>query len=271
MSNYSIRRAGKNDLPGMQRLWQRCFGDPQEYVTRFFSALYGAGEGRVAERDGKLAAMALGLDLMELETAEGERLPCRYLYAVCTAPEARDQGLGSRVSQAVEANIVLPADPGLYAYYTRLGFQNFFYVQERRFSPQELAPAAGEICCPCTSAQYGRLREAQLKGRTHLVFKQQALEYQGALGPLFSLFGGCAAVEAAGRDGVLVKELLVPREARQAAIQAIAGKFPGKSLLVRVPAEAGADSRPFGQLLANTVEGLHLKMGDVPYFGLAFD
>ena len=85
--------------------------------------------------------------------------------------------------------------------------------------------------------------------------------------------GGCAALEKAGEDRILLKELLAPDGAETAALTLLAASCPAKTYQFRTPPGAGSPgtSLPFGM-------AKHLGEGKRPpfapegcYLGLAFD
>lgn len=267
-----IRKAEPSDQKSLKKLWQLCFYDPAAYIDSFFEKLYPYGQAWLAEGPGgEPAAMAMGLELMELRCPDRSPLPCRYLYAVATGPTFRRAGLGAALSRATASDLVLPAEESLYAYYEKLGFQDFFYVKEFSVEPGAAVQNVGNLPEPCSPEEYKRIREARLCGRIHLDFCAAAIAYQKQLGELYALCGGCAAVERGEREEVWVKELLVPEDAQKAAITGLCRLFPRKRLVIRTPADGGADCRPFGQISREMARKMPAAKGAAPYFGLAFD
>lgn len=270
VKGFTLRPSVFSDRQQMKNIWAACFGDPEESIDQFFNALYMDGCAMVAEKDARLAAMASNLRHMSLLTADGRTFPCGYLYAVATLPEFRGMGLGAALSLAAGAELVLPAESSLYSFYGKLGFQDYFFLREETVTPAA-ADDAGAPVLPCSPAEYAVIREAHLKGRTHLVFSEQAICYQASLGPLYKLCAGCASVEEWPNGQICVKELLVSEENREKAIQALAARYPGKALILRSPAMDKTQCRPFGQLAAVYAEMCQPAEGDIPYFGFAFD
>ncbi len=142
-----MRLAGTADFPALYTLWQEAFGDSPAAVKGFYEAFPNC-RTYVLEQDGRLAAMAHVLPrTLRLE----EDVSAGYLYAVATAKDLRNQGLGKRLLAGVEQDakdvgfvclLTVPAEAGLISYYEKLGYVPAF---GRKHSPfpggREIAPA----------------------------------------------------------------------------------------------------------------------------------
>lgn len=61
MSELSFRLSREGDVPELARLWREVFGDDEDFISEFFRLLWRPEYCRVAEAEGKLAAMGFCL------------------------------------------------------------------------------------------------------------------------------------------------------------------------------------------------------------------
>ncbi len=125
----------------LKKLWIDTFGDSEEYVSLFFDCGYAPAECFAEIVDGKAISVLYLLDGF-IKTEE-KFFKGRYLYAAATATEHRGKGIMAKLireaqSYADNNNIsfisLVPADEGLYGYYSRFGFEavmkNFVSVKK---------------------------------------------------------------------------------------------------------------------------------------------
>ncbi|MCM1151762.1 MAG: GNAT family N-acetyltransferase [Alistipes sp.] len=110
-----------------KELWQKAFGDEEEFVDSFLMRYYSRRRMLGVERDGRLAAM---LHILPFESELGRT---SYIYGVATDPEYRGRGLASQLlhealqrcdERGDDATILIPT-PGeawLRDFYGRFGF-----------------------------------------------------------------------------------------------------------------------------------------------------
>lgn len=271
MKDAVIRKALAEERAGLKEIWRACFHDTDSYIDCFFDSLYVDGCATVADLGDGPVAMAMDLDGMTLKNPNGDSFPCRYLFAVATLPPFRGKGLGKAVSQATNTNLVCPAEDTLFTYYEQLGFRNYFYVDEWETVRGEYAASASGKAAECSASEYADLREAMLKGRTHLTLGKKTLAYQAKISHLLRLCGGCASVERSFCGKLHVKELLVPEALKSEALAQISALYGGEAMTVRAPSNGGKHMRRFGQLRPLNDACFEPKPGDIPYFGIAFD
>ena len=92
-----LRYARPEDIGDICRVWQASFGDSGEFVRTFFAETGIFSTTVVAERDGKVISLMCAFDGI------GDM---SYLYALCTAPEYRGQGIGGKVLQETVLQIL---------------------------------------------------------------------------------------------------------------------------------------------------------------------
>lgn len=109
----------------IERLWKEAFGEEKEVTDLFLEQFYNRGRMLYKECDGRLLSM---LHIVPF-TLQGQKTG--YIYAVATDVAERGKGLAtSLMHKAVEcaremeldALALIPADDGLRAFYSRLGF-----------------------------------------------------------------------------------------------------------------------------------------------------
>ena len=274
-----IHHAREGERGAAEELWTDIFGDGPEFQREFYRLCAPQGPLVLAE-DGELRAM-LALPELALVLADGTRLRAGYIYALATAPAHRGDGWASMLMETaaglarqrgLDCLVTVPAEPGLFGFYGRHGFQPGFYLREMGAEP---VPARLEELSP---EGYAALREGLLAGRTHTAYTVEQLAFQRSLcpGPGSGLYRlelargpGCAAVE--NWDGTpVVKELLcAPGDEGQGA--AACAALCGGPVRVRVPA-GRPEGRPFAFIrwTEGTPASIRAAAGE-GWLGLAFD
>lgn len=219
MPEVHIRRAAAADLPALTRLWQIAFGDSPELIGAFYNRFPPETAAWVVETNGQVVTAAHLLD-GRLHTADGDTLPCDYVYAVSTGPTQQGHGYASALMRHFAADAdasasvlyTLPAEASLYAWYRSvMGTSQTAYGAWLRIAQQpgaEPLPVVTQVSAP----EYAALRERALRGRTHVELSAALLAFQADLcamcgGALVRFGSGCAVVERDG-DRLLIKELL---------------------------------------------------------------
>jgi GNAT superfamily N-acetyltransferase len=115
-------------------LWNKVFGDDEDYIKLFFKDAYYDCEcfAEIVDDEVVSAFYLLGC-IIKLD---GKIYNGRYLYAAATLPEYRGKGLMAKLIGEAEAYLkaqnidfiaLVPADDGLYDYYGRFGFKEAMY------------------------------------------------------------------------------------------------------------------------------------------------
>ena len=122
----------KSDL---ERLWRMCFGDSEAYIRYFFENRY-IPENCLAYVDESVRRPVAMLHLLDVSIAEdGGLIPSQYIYAACTRPDYRRQGIMRQLIETAQKlgayrklkyTVTVPAEPRLFKYYGRYGFEKCY-------------------------------------------------------------------------------------------------------------------------------------------------
>ncbi|MEA4966132.1 MAG: GNAT family N-acetyltransferase [Oscillospiraceae bacterium] len=246
-----MRIATLTDLPALTALWSDCFGDSPTVIREFWDSLFHTCTVFTAAECG---AMAIAMPV------RWQNRDAAYLYAVCTAPHLRGQGVSRALLSEAEAYltgqgnsyaVLVPAGESLFGFYGALGYETTFFCERQTFSGGPAAPA--RIVAP---AAYAELR--QRYAPDGIQYPLPLLTYQEKAGCLLDLPGlGCAAVEHTD-GGFSARELLSDDPERAAS--ALCAFLGCASLPARLPGHA-----PFG--MAKSLDGSPLSPS---FLGLDF-
>ena len=266
MSAY--RLAKKEDLPKLTDLWQSCFGDEPRQIGLFWDSLF---ERILVFMEESAGAMLCALPLHLVDEA-GESLPAAYLYAVCTHPDCRGQGLCAGLMAFAEEALrregfalccLVPSSASLFSFYEKLGYENAFYHRQYTLSAQKQKAKIRAI----TAEDYRNLRQMQLYGNfidyDPWLLNWQQLLCQGSGAGLYRIETDdavcCAAAEIYGQT-LHIKELLPDCPEAAAALAAHLG-------CAQAHIRTEGDALPFG--MAKPLQEANLP--EFSYLGFAFD
>lgn len=261
--------------PALSKLWQQCFGDSAETVDLYFDCTWRPGRVAAAVEGDIPIAMAAWFPLHW----NGQR--GAYLYAVCTAPDWRGQGvchalltwLETRLAERGAAFAVLrPGEENLFRFYKTMGYETRLFSREVQLEAQ---PADGTLIPMIPRTYNSRRRELLPPG--YLEFDDDFCVYQAAIGAaagggLYRIIlpdaAGCAAVERYG-DTLAVKELLLNRpEYLPQAGALLLEKLGAKSGWARSAPTQSSPGKPFGMIKSLRAD---FSAPERTYLGLAFD
>ena len=276
-----IRPAKAGDERGLRRIWAECFGDPEAYVDFFFQNAFEPEKTLVCEEGGAPCAMLFLLDCSVW--IGGREVPAAYLYAAATLPAYRSRGImGRMIGYAADyvrscgygGIVLVPAEPGLFDYYGRFGFQTCFYdVLEELVSGGEPSGAAGPSADPADFSALEQMRRTVLKECGGMMWNGRQFDY--ALrehlftgGRIFQTQEGYALYHCAG-DVCSVDEMIALPGREQALKQALCSAVPVSRFRIVHPCGEGWEARPRGMLLDfNHIFANPRTPAGHPYIGL---
>ena len=168
--NY-LRYSTSKDLPAIKSLMQSVFGDSEQFIDTCFRLLY-SDNVLLAEVNEKVVSMAFLLPASI--QINHKKFPVTYLYACATLPEYRGKGLMKNIIDKAYHDaclkneigvFLMPANESLYEYYQMMGFANFFYQNEQKYtlSSSESIIAKHYQITPINAKSYAGLRKHFLK------------------------------------------------------------------------------------------------------------
>lgn len=277
-----IRPSRLGDEPVLQHLWHIAFGDPPDATACFFAELYQPGTATVWEADGTVVSAIYCLDAGTTPMPDNASRRTAYAYALATLPAYRGQGIGAQVTKAAiqasfeagfDCNLICPAEPGLFPYYNKLGYDTILSISEQKFFRNDVGNVSITKNVMSTDfATYSKLRRPHLpSGAT--VLPETYLRYvahtcDSAPGGLYRLEiegqAVCATVSLQSNQ-LFVREIL-PASLAQAGTQALMAHFGMDAALMRAPAAVNTTgTRPFALAAAPSHKPLPVFDGYFPF------
>lgn len=132
-------------------LWKTCFQDTEEFIQFYFNRKYEDENALLYTENG--IPKAASLMLPYLMTWQNTIVSTSYISGACTHPQARKQGLMTRLLQegfkemyrrGIAFSTLIPAEDWLYDFYARLGYAPVFHQYIAQY---ESTPVRPEIDC----------------------------------------------------------------------------------------------------------------------------
>ena len=114
------------------RLWKEVFGDSDEFISSFMEHFYTEENMLYITENGKISSM------LHIIPFEHNGVKVAYMYAVATDYHSRGKGYAKKlIRQAIEkaerdgykAIFTLPANEGLFGFYSQFGFKGKYPVE----------------------------------------------------------------------------------------------------------------------------------------------
>lgn len=126
--------AGENRKAELVEIWQRSFGDSEEYIRMFLEWNFQKCRIVIYELAGKAVSVAYLLPIVYTAPGKADK-PCLYLYAAATLPEHRGHGYFGEILKFIRENIpepviLVPGEQSLISYYEKQGLS--LWLSERR-------------------------------------------------------------------------------------------------------------------------------------------
>lgn len=126
------------------QLWQLCFSDSPAFTELYFRLRYTDKQTEALWRDGRVVS-AMQLLPYPLSFC-GSVVPMAYVSGACTHPAYRGQGLMTDLleqalrrmrREGVAVSALIPAEPGLWDFYSRVGYAPAFSRRWEVWHPSE--------------------------------------------------------------------------------------------------------------------------------------
>lgn len=235
-----VTKATKEMLPRMNELWTKYFGDSVEYSSFFFKQ-HLKGETVYENQfvyleDGQVASMLTVLQGELSRRTKKDRF--WYIYAVVTDEKYRRRGYAGKVLKHVldlakKQNVfvgLVPANDALYNYYSKFGFETFFYkkVEELTLFPEETKSCNLQIADP---SLYKKLRDEAYCNDNYIVWDEHAVKYalqenENSGGKAYTCGDtGCFILVCPVGETLMVRETNLPQQELQIVCSVLGKQF----------------------------------------------
>jgi len=163
--SIQICNPSENERWNVADLWQESFNDSPEYIEFFFNRVYKPENTFVIKRNGFIVS---AVQMIPYKAKfRNEILPVAYICGACTHPFERGKGLMQLLMHHVKSEmirrgfpiaIVIPAEPSLFNFYRRFGFNQLFFQRVEYLG-------------------YNKFSVNSLESRYHLTFEACTLEH----------------------------------------------------------------------------------------------
>lgn len=140
-SNLTTREAAN-------RLWNNCFVDSEAFTTFYFNRRYSDNIHMAIYHNKQMIA---GLQMIPYPFYwKGNSMKASYISGACTDPSFRKQGVMHKLiekthkqmyKEGVALSTLIPAEPWLFNYYEKFGYQSLFKYQKTNVAATSLTDA----------------------------------------------------------------------------------------------------------------------------------
>lgn len=248
----------RSDIPNLKKLWIQVFGDESAAVDLFFEKIFSADECFCARLGGEIAAM---LFLIPCEVCNKK---AHYVYAACTAPGYRKNGVMGKLLQfALQSaekkgdsfSVLLPANEKLYDYYGKFGYLSAAKICRKYVAFGEKTPLSKKASAGLTVNYSVDFRKKAFKNINYVAFGQNVLDFAMAVNEIY--FGknvcceyGCALVSAQRNSCREITEIASDNGDFKDLMQVIKRECPADEYILRMPVNSadGENCEKFGMI-----------------------
>jgi len=215
-------------IPALRQLWQKAFGDSDEFLDGFFSVGFAPERCRVLLTEGNIAAMLYWFD------CRWSNQKVAYLYAVATDPACQGKGFCRRLMENTHAHlqaagydgaILVPGEKDLFSLYRKIG-----YAPCCDATLQTVLAGTGKVSCKQIPAgAYAAAQKKYLPGDS-VLHSQSTLVFAATFNKFYQ-GKGFAFCGAAEDDTFFFQEFL----GDPAALPEILATLGAKKGVVRLP------------------------------------
>lgn len=181
MTDILYTKPCSEELKQLKSLWADAFEENPKAVSLIFDRFFDIFDGYCAKKDGKIvAALYLIKGKFNSENAH-------YLCGAATLPEYRNQGIMSKLieyalSDAAQGgdkySLLLPANSGLYKFYSRLGYVPNCSAKRKIFSRTELETYAADNTNKTQITSFEQLQK-ECFADNYLMYSSRFLSFAG--------------------------------------------------------------------------------------------
>lgn len=253
----------QTDIPMLREIWLQCFGGPEQYLDFYYENRFSPRETLVIREGSRPVAM------MTMMNVSIDGIKGCYVYAVATLPWFQGMGLQRKLDafacqemkkRGAAFSCLVPAEPGLFELYRKLGYENGFDRWEKRIPVEDLGPSGDAISFRrCSYTRFQALRRGYLAGLPHGVYHpDRSLRYiyrelegfQGGVASFEEDGSPCYAAYSLSGDGELyVREQTGsdPERTARCLLSAV-GEKVDRLLVTGAAPFPGAVRKPFGMI-----------------------
>lgn len=134
----------------VKELWRLCFNDSEAFTNLYFRYRY-SEEVNLFLQEGEQVISALQLLPYPL-TLWGNIVPTAYVSGACTHPDHQGKGAMKELltrsylrmyEQQIPVSTLIPAEPWLFNYYSRMGYAPVFHYTVRHYPISRFTPSEG--------------------------------------------------------------------------------------------------------------------------------
>ncbi|MBQ8182768.1 MAG: GNAT family N-acetyltransferase [Clostridia bacterium] len=263
---FEIRNSTDREYNSLKKLWSKCFDDSADVIDNFFK--------KTVTPENTVSAFYNGEAVSALYIIEstiffsGQNYPAFYIYAVCTDPDFRGQGLMKKCfdflfeeakSREIDYIFLVPASDSLFEMYKKLGFKTGFSYSQKIVNRACCDNKITDIRKLCYN-DYVNIRKAFSTEKPVAVLDEKGFNsFYSPVGETIRAFksGDGYAVYETENGAVTVHEIFGDEEI----------------LLQSVFELSGSDCvvvRSFSDNNNNKISGMYKTLGDVPELSNAF-
>jgi predicted acetyltransferase len=218
-------------------------------------------------------------------TIDGEKKKGHYIYGACTLPEYRHRGLMHRLidyankqtaEKGDEFSALLPANRGLYDFYSDMGYRTLFVAQNKLISKDELPDLHSDVVYQndISITEMDRLRDKLCSKYTgSVIYSKEILSY--AVSYAKECRGGAVQCDdgyiiyAYDDDKLIVIELMCDIERLATMLGILKELCTAKHIMLRLPPWLSDDCDSFG--MVKILRDIDTAEFNNAYLGLTFD
>lgn len=286
----NVSKATQRDINALKNIWSICFEDKPQNIDIFFNDRFTFTDCYVYNKNDIPIAMTYILPASIM--LNGILYPMGYIYACATLPEYRSGGIMSgliktamqELSDRYDAFALVPAQPSLFDYYAKIGFEPFFKQNVAQIENIKMHCNVDVVLHEPSAEQFGKIMISQLEqynasviwDERHTANAIKSANVYGGRAISFEVEHGTGgALCYINEDRVDIAELFCDKEMIERAVSIIMSSFDADNMTVRLPYQYKSDifsTRSMDRgMLCNVRLKRDLLLNQSGYLSLAMD